>query len=229
MFRASWIIVILWAFLKTDGKMKRLCIALLAIISSSLFFVSGLSAARKETKQVTPDWYAMTRGEHIAWLSLTPDTKPLVRQYMQKEFLKLDKRFPGSVAALRDSLIACITLPSSRVFVPNDTILSDEGNIFLKELSKIFSGKDDFRIVISVFTANSGSSAHIARFSQQRADAAAVELQRILGDKSVVIPFGMGDTEPIAKNNTYQGREENRRIEVWLIPSVSLIEKLTGK
>ena len=53
--------------------------------------------------------------------------------------------------------------------------------------------------------------------------------QRILGDKSVVIPFGMGDTEPIAKNNTYQGREENRRIEVWLIPSVSLIEKLTGK
>lgn len=221
--------MILWAFLKTDGKMKRLCIALLAIISSSLFFVSGLSAARKETKQVTPDWYAMTRGEHIAWLSLTPDTKPLVRHYMQKEFLKLDKRFPGFVAALRDSLIACITLPSSRVFVPNDTILSDEGNIFLKELSKIFSGKDDFRIVISVFTANSGSSAHIARFSQQRADAAAVELQRILGDKSVVIPFGMGDTEPIAKNNTYQGREENRRIEVWLIPSVSLIEKLTGK
>ena len=155
--------MILWAFLKTDGKMKRLCIALLAIISSSLFFVSGLSAARKETKQVTPDWYAMTRGEHIAWLSLTPDTKPLVRHYMQKEFLKLDKRFPGSVAALRDSLIACITLPSSRVFVPNDTILSDEGNTFLKELSKIFSGKDDFRIVISVFTANSGSSAEINR------------------------------------------------------------------
>ena len=130
--------MILWAFLKTDGKMKRLCIALLAIISSSLFFVSGLSAARKETKQVTPDWYAMTRGEHIAWLSLTPDTKPLVRHYMQKEFLKLDKRFPGSVAALRDSLIACITLPSSRVFVPNDTILSDEGNIFERAFKNLF-------------------------------------------------------------------------------------------
>lgn len=229
MFRANWIIVILWAFLKIDGQMKRLCITLLAIISGSLFLVSGLSAARKETKQVIPDWYTMTRGEHIAWLSLTPDTKPLIRDYMQKEFLKLDKRFPGSVTALRDSLIACVTIPSSHVFVPNDTILSDEGDVFLKELSNIFSRKDDFRVVVSVFTANSGSSAHIARFSQQRADAAAAELQRILGDKSVVIPFGMGDTEPIAKNNTYQGREENRRVEVWLIPSVSLIEKLTGK
>lgn len=201
---------------------------------TGLLFVCGLlvagsaDAAKKKDLTPAPDWHAMTRGEHIAWLTLTPEAKPLVREAMQKRIASLLKIFPAQVTTLRDSVVACVTVPASRLFLPNGAELSGKGKELLEKLPTLFPG-DDFRFIVSAHTANAGSATYITQLSQQRADAVAALLKQRLGATSIVVPYGVGAAEPIARNNTYQGREENRRVEIWLIPSASWVEKLTAK
>ncbi len=52
--------------------------------------------------------------------------------------------------------------------------------------------------------------------SKSRADAAAAIIIRALGDPGRVSVEGRGDADPVATNDTPEGREENRRIEVVL-------------
>ena len=201
---------------------------------TGLLFVCGLlvagsaDAAKKKDLTPAPDWHAMTRGEHIAWLTLTPETKPLVREAMQKRIASLLKIFPAQVTTLRDSVVVCVTVPASRLFLPNGAELSGKGKELLEKLPTLFPG-DDFRFIVSAHTANAGSATYITQLSRQRADAVAALLKQRLGATSIVVPYGVGAAEPIARNNTYQGREENRRVEIWLIPSASWVEKLTAK
>ena len=70
---------------------------------TGLLFICGLlvagsaDAAKKKDLTPAPDWHAMTRGEHIAWLTLTPETKALVREAMQKRIASLLKIFPAQM------------------------------------------------------------------------------------------------------------------------------------
>ena len=52
--------------------------------------------------------------------------------------------------------------------------------------------------------------------SKARADAAAAIIVRVLGDPGRVTVEGRADADPVASNDTAEGREENRRIEVVL-------------
>lgn len=198
------------------------------LLACSLFVLPPVDAAKKKNQIPTPDWYAMTRGEHMVWLTLTPENKPLVRSEMQSKIAALRQLFPKQVTAMRDSVVACVTLPASRLFLPNGIELSGKGKERLKSIASLFPG-EDFHFIVSVHTANAGSAAYIAQFSQQRADAVAAVLKQQLGETAVVVPYGVGATEPIARNNTYQGREENRRVEIWLIPSTTWVEKLSAR
>lgn len=39
----------------------------------------------------------------------------------------------------------------------------------------------------------------------------------------IVIPFEMGDTDPIEPNDSRKGRAANRRVEIYLIPGPKMI------
>ena len=149
-------------------------------------------------------------------LTLSPETKPLVRKNMQQRLAQLQQRFPGQVVALRDSVVAGMVLPSADVFYSNDTLLSDRGVESLKRVAKLFPDAGNFHIVVAVHTANTGTEARIERFSSQRAQAVARTLEQILGNMAAVVPFGMGAAEPVARNSNYRGWEEKRRFETWL-------------
>ena len=53
--------------------------------------------------------------------------------------------------------------------------------------------------------------------SQARADAVLKMLAPLVGDPSRIIAEGRGDKEPIADNDTKEGRATNRRIEILLV------------
>ena len=208
--------------------MKRL-FALCLFVSGCCIFSPALLAASKEKVAEPTIPSVSSRGAYMAELTLSSKTKPLVRKNMQKRLLQLQELFPGCVVAMRDSVVACVIFPASEVFCSNDTVLSDGGMEWLKRGIKLFPDADNFHIVVSVHTANTGTSTNIARFSQQRAEAVAEALNQNVKTTTVIVPFGMGDAEPIARNNTYQGREKNRRVEIWFIPTTSWAERLASR
>ena len=73
-------------------------------------------------------------------------------------------------------------------------------------------------IKISGHTDNSGSANYNAQLSLQRAESLANELRkRILSDKIMYELKGLGESQPIASNNTQAGKLENRRVVLEII------------
>ena len=178
---------------------------------------------KKSAPAAEPEWTAMSRGEYIAALSLTPKTKPAVRAYMKKEIKRLSAS-GYAVATMRDSLVARIEIPASQLFAANDSTVSETGKKKLRAL--LPSRPTDYRVWVSVHTSDVGSADYLERFSQARAQSVADALSKKV---QTVVSHGIADREPIAKNDSYIGREANRRVEICLIPSDALVERLNVK
>jgi outer membrane protein OmpA-like peptidoglycan-associated protein len=77
------------------------------------------------------------------------------------------------------------------------------------------------QIFIEGHTDSYGSDETNMRLSQQRAEAVSNYLSSELGVPSFrMSAVGYGETRPIANNETAQGRERNRRIDVRIEPQV---------
>lgn len=87
-------------------------------------------------------------------------------------------------------------------------------------MNKIVSAIEKFpdaKIIVSGHTDSKGSSKRNLNLSQKRAENVAkfmVELARL--PKERVSSEGFGESKPVASNDTRQGREQNRRIEILI-------------
>lgn len=71
-------------------------------------------------------------------------------------------------------------------------------------------------IIIEGHTDSTGSEALNDRLSQQRADSVKIELINAGVSSSRITAVGKGQHYPVASNNTNEGRQQNRRVEVIL-------------
>jgi phosphate transport system substrate-binding protein len=78
-------------------------------------------------------------------------------------------------------------------------------------MSSQFSGRG---LMLVGFADSTGSPAANLRLSKDRAQAVAVQMSR-QGIMPVLVT-GFGQEQPVADNSTPEGREKNRRVEVWL-------------
>ena len=67
-------------------------------------------------------------------------------------------------------------------------------------------------------TDNTGSDAYNQQLSEQRARSVASFLagQGVRSDRMIV--SGFGESRPVASNESEQGREQNRRVEIRIVP-----------
>jgi outer membrane protein OmpA-like peptidoglycan-associated protein len=74
--------------------------------------------------------------------------------------------------------------------------------------------------VIGVFghTDNVGSTAANQRLSEQRAESVVGSLESFGVARARMQPRGFGYTQPVASNDTPEGRAQNRRVEIRIIP-----------
>jgi outer membrane protein OmpA-like peptidoglycan-associated protein len=85
----------------------------------------------------------------------------------------------------------------------------------LKELAAALTQHADLRVKIEGHTDNVGSADLNLKLSDARAKAVKDALVKEFGiDPSRLETAGLGDTKPVADNNTAEGRSSNRRVEV---------------
>ena len=84
----------------------------------------------------------------------------------------------------------------------------------LSDLSILLMKKPEWRIRISGYTDNVGTEANNLKLSKKRAEAVAKYLtdQYVLRSRIDIVWFGEAD--PVADNNTKEGRQKNRRVEM---------------
>lgn len=83
----------------------------------------------------------------------------------------------------------------------------------LNMIAGILKDNPDLKFEVDGHTDNSGTSAHNAALSQQRADAVKGQLTTMGVDAGRLTTKGFGDTKPISDNTTPEGKANNRRVE----------------
>ena len=101
-------------------------------------------------------------------------------------------------------------------FLFGTAILNNKGKEKLKEIATELKSYPDASILIEGHTDSVGSDEVNQKISEQRASAAARMLKQNYGVPNFMTVIGKGKKEPIASNDTAEGRAQNRRVEVIL-------------
>jgi OOP family OmpA-OmpF porin len=96
----------------------------------------------------------------------------------------------------------------------NSANIRNEDNAELDALAKYLNSQKDINIAIEAHTDSKGSEKYNLNLSNKRAISAKNALVDLGVDPSRIEAIGYGESQPIANNNTEEGRKENRRIEV---------------
>ena len=106
-----------------------------------------------------------------------------------------------------------------KVFFEQDraAIRGDENFDLLNEIAGAANQCPSFRISVNGYTSSEGEEAYNQQLSEQRANAVLAYLaQEGEVERTRIDATGFGEADPVASNDTAEGRERNRRIEFIL-------------
>lgn len=115
---------------------------------------------------------------------------------------------------------------SSILFRTNSAVLSADAKTQLDDIANKAANARGYVIEIAGFTDSTGSVAKNRALSQRRADAVVRYLaeEHRVPLRRIVTPFGYGESQAVADNNSRTGREQNRRVEVRILVSRGLVQ-----
>jgi outer membrane protein OmpA-like peptidoglycan-associated protein len=109
-----------------------------------------------------------------------------------------------------------VRLTSDILFDVDSSALRSASRTTLNELASNFAQYPDNRVVVEGHTDSTGSDSHNQRLSEQRAGAVADYLIDHGVPSSNVIVYGYGEMRPKTTNDTAEGRQLNRRVEIHI-------------
>jgi len=115
-----------------------------------------------------------------------------------------------------------ITFDSGPLFDVGKYELKETSKANLADLAKILNKYPDTNILIEGHTDSSGSADNNLDLSKKRADAVAFYLGLCNVDARRFLVKGYGATQPIATNDTAEGRAQNRRVDVGVMANDKL-------
>lgn len=115
-----------------------------------------------------------------------------------------------------------ITFDSGLLFDVSKADLRPQAKENLVSLAKILSKYSDTDILVEGDTDNSGSEDFNLELSERRAQSVASYLMTLGVAGSRVSTVGLGESNPIAENDTDYGRQQNRRVEVAIFANKKL-------
>lgn len=140
--------------------------------------------------------------------------------YMDIQARKLRQELQGTgVQVARDGENIRLIMPNAITFNTNEAIIKASANPVLDSVAKVAKEYNKTSLQVLGYTDSTGNDTINIPLSQRRAAAVA----QYLGLRGVasarIAAAGMGAQNPIASNATAAGREQNRRVEIYLINS----------
>ena len=112
-----------------------------------------------------------------------------------------------------------INLPGGGTFASDSANISSGFYSALNGIAQSLNNYPETRIQVNGYTDNTGKDAHNQELSQRRANAVAQYLIAQGVSSSRIIANGFGSSNPIASNSTPDGRLQNRRVEIKILPA----------
>jgi outer membrane protein OmpA-like peptidoglycan-associated protein len=138
-----------------------------------------------------------------------------VGAYMDRQEEKI-ARIPGTTVERVGKRRLLVHFNSDVLFATDSAELGSQSRITLQEAAKVIAEFDKTAVVVQGHTDSTGSDAHNQNLSVRRADA----VMGYLVDRGIsparIRAKGYGETHPTATNETPEGRQLNRRVDLLL-------------
>ena len=191
---------------KTSNTSKNSAIG--AGIGALVGYLSARDKSRRDKRK------AILIGAGVGGL-----TGAAVGSYMDKQEDELRQQLQGtgvSVTRSGDELI--LNMPGNITFATDSSALNPGFHEVLNSVVLILRKFDKTLIEVAGHTDSTGSAEYNKKLSWQRAQSVANYLIDQGVDPQRIITVGHGEERPIASNKTAEGRQQNRRVELTLIP-----------
>ncbi len=142
-----------------------------------------------------------------------------VGNYMDRQEAKLRAeldRTGVSVTRIGDNIT--LNMPGNITFATNSADLNANFFEVLNSVALVVNEFNQTVIEVAGHTDSTGSEEYNQALSERRANAVAAYLATRMVLRDRMITVGMGETRPVASNDTDAGRQLNRRVELTLVP-----------
>jgi outer membrane protein OmpA-like peptidoglycan-associated protein len=143
-----------------------------------------------------------------------------VGKYMQNQEEKLRQQTAGTgVEVTREGDNIILNMPGHVTFATDSAEVTPAFYGTLDQVAATIAEYQDTRVAIAGHTDSTGSDSYNQQLSERRAQAVASYLTGRGVAATRVTTIGYGETRPVASNETADGRQQNRRVEIVLSPS----------
>jgi outer membrane protein OmpA-like peptidoglycan-associated protein len=125
-------------------------------------------------------------------------------------------------------VIAGVGIVSATMFEFDSWKLKEEGKAALEAYRKKLGPEftKAYKVIIIGHTDNTGAESHNMALSLSRANSVADYLIATGTNADIVRTLGRGPNDPIASNETSEGQEQNRRVDIVVIAELRALDKM---
>jgi outer membrane protein OmpA-like peptidoglycan-associated protein len=138
----------------------------------------------------------------------------IIGRQMDKQAKELEEALAEEAKVERVGEGILVTFDSAILFAVNSSDLSKDSQDALSKLGQSLADYEQTEIVVAGHTDSSGAEDYNQKLSERRAQAAA----QFLMAQGIPAPrlsiAGYGESQPVASNETVEGRSQNRRVEI---------------
>jgi outer membrane protein OmpA-like peptidoglycan-associated protein len=139
--------------------------------------------------------------------------------YMDRQEQELRRRTAGTdIRVIRQGDDLVLNMPSNVTFATNEASVQPQFRATLDQVADVLRQYNQTYVDVYGHTDSTGSDAYNLSLSQRRATSVADYLSGHGVQSARLGTRGFGETQPVADNNTEEGKAANRRVEIKLVP-----------
>jgi len=198
---------------------QRLSYCILAVMAIVFMLTPVNSQARDNY-----DIYELSLDENLVMPEIKNEKQADKIQEFQYDMAIAFKKSNYDVEIMRDDEVIVITIPASQLFDPNDTVITKLGETQLKPFLRMIKVPAFYKLLLVMHSDNTGSQEYTLNLTRQRVNAIYDWFDEN-GSVDYVVPYALGDTDPIVDNNSVENRKANRRLEIYLVPEQTMLQQ----
>ncbi|MFN4058134.1 MAG: OmpA family protein [Roseinatronobacter sp.] len=158
------------------------------------------------------------RGTILAGAVLGGVTGGAIGAQLDRQAAELRAQLGNNIDVRNTGQELILTLPQDLLFATDSTVVRPDLQADLRVISRNLVAYPQSDVIVVGHTDNVGSAAYNQGLSERRAASVAAILRSEGVAANRIQTIGRGLTQPIASNDTAQGRQQNRRVEIFVRP-----------
>lgn len=195
-------------------------------IVALLSFITPADACGQRNNQNIPtdDIFDLELDENLTTPKIGNNQKSIIQEFQHAQAKRLLKQ-DVEVEMMRQGEVIVATILSDLLFAPNDTLLLSSSEKYLHPFLVFFRTAGLYKIVLVMHSDDTGSQEYTYSLTEKRVNAIYDWFEQMSVDTSLLVPYAMGDSDPLVTNNSRKNRQKNRRLEIYLVPGPTMISR----